>query len=124
MRYALLLRGDESAWMSLSPEQQKAAVGQYMQYNADLAASGVLAGGAELQPSHTATILRGQDGRVTVTDGPYAESREQVGGFYILETETLDEALAWAERCPMVWGGSVELRPLGTEPTELQDDPG
>ncbi|MEO0602554.1 MAG: YciI family protein [Myxococcota bacterium] len=120
MRYALLLRGDEQAWDAMSPEAQKQAVADYMAFNAELAASKVLAGGAELQPSHTATILRGRDGAIQVTDGPYAESREQIGGFYILEVESLDEALAWAQRCPAVWGGSIEIRPLGTEPTELQ----
>ncbi|MEN0060601.1 MAG: YciI family protein [Myxococcota bacterium] len=119
MRYALLLRGDEQAWEAMPPEAQKQAVAEYMTFNAELAASGALAGGAELQPSHTATILRGRDGSIQVTDGPYAEAREQIGGFYILEVNDLDEALAWAKRCPALWGGSVELRPLGTEPAEL-----
>lgn len=124
MRFALLLRGDEAAWQNLPEAARAEAIAAYMKYNADLAASGVLANGAELQPSHTATILRGRNGQITVTDGPYAESREQIGGFYILDTPTVDEALSWARRCPAIWGGSIELRPLGTEPTELQSDDG
>ena len=120
MQYMLLLRGDESAFASLPDDAREAAIAQYMEYNAELAASGLLRGGAELQPSHTATILRGRDGQVEVTDGPFAETREQLGGFYILEAESLEVALHWAKRCPALWGGSIELRPLGTVPTELQ----
>lgn len=120
MKYMLLLHGDESAWANMPEEARGPAIQAYMEYNRELAASGVLRGGSELQPSHTATTLRGKNGEVEVIDGPFAEAREQLGGFYILEVDTLDAAMEWARRCPALYGGAIEIRPLGTEPTELQ----
>lgn len=119
MQYMLLLHGDESAWANMPEDAQKQAIESYMAYNAELAASGVLRGGAELQPSHTATTLKGDGGKVTVHDGPFAETREQMGGFYILEVASLEEAMDWAKRCPAIYGGAIEIRALGTVPTEL-----
>jgi hypothetical protein len=119
MQYMLLLHGDESAWASMPPEAQKDAVEAYMAYNAELAAAGILRGGAELQPSHTATTLAGRDGQIQVHDGPFAETREQMGGFYILEVPDRDTAIAWARKCPAIHGGVIEIRSLGTVPSEL-----
>ncbi|MBX2799540.1 MAG: YciI family protein [Myxococcales bacterium] len=121
MKYLMLLRGDEAAWSAMPEPQREAAIAAYMQYNADLAEAGVLAGGAQLKPSFTATTLREVDGEVALTDGPYAETREHIGGFYVLEVPDLDTALSWARRCPALRGGSIEVRPLGTEPAELDD---
>lgn len=120
MSYMLLLRGDESAWMEMPEAAQNEAIAAFMEYNAKLAAAGVLEAGAELQPSYTATTLRGVDGQVEVTDGPFAETREQIGGYYILNVPDLDTALEWAKQCPSLYGGgAIEVRPLGTVPTEL-----
>lgn len=121
MKYMMLLHGDESAWSGMPEDQQKQAIEAYMAFNAELAASGVLVDGAELQPSHTATTLRGVDGSVEVIDGPFAETREQIGGYYILEVDDLEQALTWARKCPALYGGAIEIRPLGTVPTELGD---
>jgi hypothetical protein len=123
MKYMMLLHNDESAWQTMPEDARTEAIAAYMEYNGALAAAGVLAGGGQLQPSHTATTLRGTDGQVEITDGPFAETREQVGGFYILEVPDLDAALAWAKRCPAVHGGAIEIRPLGTVPDELDGSP-
>lgn len=119
MKYMMLLHGDEGAWSSMPEAARTEAIAAYMEFNGALAASGVLSGGAELQPSHTATTLRGRNGQVEVTDGPFAETREQIGGFYILDVPDLDTAMSWARRCPALYGGAIEIRPLGTVPDEL-----
>lgn len=120
MEYMLLLHGDESAYASMSEAEQKGAFEAFMTYNKELAAAGVLRGGSELAPSPTATVVRGSGGEVLVTEGPFAESREQIGGYYVLEVPSRDEAVAWAKRCPIVFGGgAVEVRAVGTVPEEL-----
>ncbi|MEL6347951.1 MAG: YciI family protein, partial [Myxococcota bacterium] len=107
MQYLLLLHGDEAVWTEMSEDDRRQAIQSYMAYNGELASSGVLRAGGELAASHTATTLRGQAGQVRLTDGPFAETREQIGGFYVIEVESLDEALSWARRCPALWGGSI-----------------
>lgn len=121
MKYMMLLYGDEAAYASMSEAEQKEAFNAFMEYNRALAESGVLREGAELQPSMTARTLRMRDGSVVTTDGPFAEAREQMGGYYVLEVPSLDEALAWAAKCPAIYGGAIEVRALGTEPSELND---
>jgi hypothetical protein len=116
--YMILIYGDESAWASLPPEQAEAGFQAYMEFNRDLAASGKLRAGAQLQPSFTGTTLRGTGGTVAVHDGPFAESKEQLGGYYIVACESREEAIAWASRCPAVYGGAVEVRALGTRATD------
>jgi len=69
-------------------------------------------GGSELKPIATATTVRVKNGKTTLTDGPYAETKEQLGGYFVIDVPTLDEALAWAAKCPDAWHGSVEVRPL------------
>jgi hypothetical protein len=115
--YMILIYGDESAWASMSPEEAQAGFEAFMEYNRDLTASGSLRSGGQLQPSFTATTLRGAGGSVAVHDGPYAESKEQLGGFYIVACASREEAIALAQRCPVLFGGgSVEVRALGTRP--------
>lgn len=119
MQFMMLLHGDEAAYADMSEKEQGEVFEAFMAYNKELAEAGVLRGGSSLKPSHTATVLRGADGEVVVTDGPFAESREQIGGYYVLECETLDEAKTWASKCPMVWAGAIELREIEVVPTEL-----
>ncbi len=121
MKYMMLLHNDEARWGQMTEANRSEAIAAYMAYNVQLAAAGVLADGARLQPSHTTTTLRGVDGEIEVVDGPYAETREQIGGYYVLQVDDLDDALHWAKRCPAVWGGRIEVRPLGTAPSELGD---
>ena len=112
MKYLLTLFGDESGWAS-TPEQQAEAMRAWDEYTQEVTAAGAFLGGEGLQPSATATTVKidAQGGPPTVTDGPFAETKEQLGGYYLLECADLDEALAWARKIPMP-GGSVEVRPV------------
>jgi hypothetical protein len=83
----------------------------WMAYGAALREAGVLVAGAGLQPIDTATTLRTKDGRRDVQDGPYADTKEQLGGFYVIEVPSLDVALEWAAKCPALPNGAVEVRP-------------
>lgn len=113
MQYIVLIYTKEADWGSLTQEQLQAAYGEYTKYNEKLGAAGVLRGGNELKPSTTATTLRLQDGKVLTTDGPFAETKEQLGGYYILDCENLEQAIHWAGQCPGIHHGTIELRPLG-----------
>lgn len=115
MKYALLIYDENTA--SPSPEPPDPAVwGKVMEdYNGftrDLNEAGVNRGGEALQPNPTATTVRVRDGRTLTTDGPFAETKEGLGGFYLIDVADLDEALAWAARCPGSWYGTVEVRPV------------
>lgn len=109
MKYMLLIYGEEQAE---DFDGSEAAFEPWMKYSQDAAEAGVLEGGAGLHPTSTATTVRVRDGEVVTTDGPFAETREQLGGYYLLECADLDEALAWASRIPSVTEGSVEVRPV------------
>jgi hypothetical protein len=109
MEYLVLIYRDESKdgevdWAKLGHE--------YEEYYAAVAQAGVMRGGKKLQPSATATTVAVRAGERLVTDGPFAEAREQLGGFFVLECQDLDEALEWAARCPGAKYGSVEVRPI------------
>jgi hypothetical protein len=115
VQYALLIYDENTA--NPSPEPPDPAVwGQVMdEYNAFTKAitdAGIYKGGEALEPNPTATTVRVRDGRTITTDGPFAETKEGLGGFYVLECKDLDEALAWAAKCPGSWYGSVEVRPV------------
>jgi hypothetical protein len=111
MRYMLQIYtgGAMSVWEGLSEEQQNAISGEYF---AIREASGVT-GGAQLQPAETATTVRVQDGRTLTTDGPFAETKEALGGYYLLEADDLDAAIELAARIPAArMGGAIEVRPV------------
>jgi hypothetical protein len=115
MKYAILIYDENTANPAPEPPDP-AVVGQVMaEYNAFTKAitdAGVYLGGEALQPNPTATTVRVRDGRTMTTDGPFAETKEGLGGFYVLECRDLDEALSWAAQCPGSWYGSVEVRPV------------
>lgn len=113
MKYALLIYGDEKAWETMGEAEMRALYAQHAAYAEAMEQAGVLRGGEELAPSHTATTVRFSNGRNSLVDGPFAETREQLGGFYLIEVDSLDEALDWARRMPGMDPGSVEVRPLG-----------
>ena len=113
MQYMILIYGDEKAYANLSQDEMGKVYGEYMAYNQELAADKVLLGGASLQRIATATTLRTKTGKVTTTDGPFAETKEQLGGYYLIDVPNLDTALKWAAKCPGIKGGSIEVRPLG-----------
>ncbi len=115
MKYALLIYGDEQIWANIDEAGMREVYAAHEAYGTALTEAGVLRGGSELAPSHTASSLRFANGKATLHDGPFAEAREQLGGFYLIEVDTLDEAIAWARRMPAMHEGTVEVRPLGME---------
>ena len=109
-KYAVLIYSDETeVW---TPEQEKAVMDGYWAYSDLLATSGKGNGGEALHPTSTATTVRVRDGQTLTTDGPFAESKEALGGFYLIEAADVDEAIALAARCPGAEYGAVELRPV------------
>ncbi len=112
MQYLLLIYGNEQAMENATPEQTSGMVAAYMAYTQALRDAGVLAGSNRLKPTATATTLRPADGQTKVLDGPYAETKEQLGGYYLIDVPDLDAALAWAKRCPAAQHGAVEVRPI------------
>ncbi len=121
MQYMIMIYGDEKnfALMASDPEAQKQMYAAFSHYSADLREAGVLRGGAELKATHSATTVRVRDGRTLTTDGPFAETKEQLGGYYIIDVPDLDQAVKWAARCPAAHGGSIEVRPIGVTPDSL-----
>ena len=112
MRYALLIYTDESAWDSQTPEQMRQVMQAYGEFSEATRAAGAFVGGDGLQGVSTSTTVRVRDGERLLTDGPFAETKEQLAGFYLLECSDLDDALGWAARLPGAQVGSVEVRPV------------
>src|SRR5437879_10578427 len=109
MKYLLALIGDESRYADATPEQRREGMKAWDAFTRDVTDAGAFVAGEGLQPSATATTVKIEEsGDHIVTDGPFAETREQLGGFYLLDCEDLDDALAWAKRIPMP-GGNVEV---------------
>jgi hypothetical protein len=112
MKYLLTIYADESGWGDVTPEQGAAVMEEYGAFGQQATEAGVLLGGEGLQPTATATTIRVRDGERVVSDGPFAETKEQLGGFYLLDCANLDEAIGWAEKIPGARSGSVEVRPV------------
>jgi hypothetical protein len=112
MKYLLMIYENEQAWAGFSEAEAGAIFGEYMRFTEDLRVAGKLLGGEPLQPTSTASTVRVRDGKTSVTDGPFAETKEQLGGFYLVEASDLDEALAIAAQIPGARFGSVEVRPV------------
>jgi hypothetical protein len=120
MEYMILIYGDEKQFAAMADTGAAQQVyAQYEKYTADLTAAGVIRGGAELKPTSLATTVRLRNGKTLLTDGPFAETKEQLGGYYLIDVPNLDEATKWAARCPSAAWGSIELRPLGMTPDTL-----
>jgi hypothetical protein len=113
MYYLVLIYGDEKKWADLPPDEAQREYEAYGAYTQELTAAGVARGGAALAPVATATTVRVKGGKATTTDGPFAETKEQLGGYYLIEVPDLDAALKWAGKCPGARHGSVEVRPIG-----------
>lgn len=112
MQYMVLIYQNEAARQQASEKQIAETVGAYTAYTQAMRDSGVFVAGAPLQPSTTATTVRLVDGRSKVLNGPYAETKEQLGGYYLIDVPDLDAALSWAARCPGVQTGVLEVRPI------------
>jgi hypothetical protein len=112
MKYLLLICGEEKAWATMPDADRQQLMAEFRQFTRDIQSSGQYVGGSQLQPSTAATSVRVRDGKRLVTDGPFAETREQLGGYYIVDVKNLDEAIAVAARIPSVRTGTIEVRPL------------
>lgn len=118
MEYLALIHADEAAWERFSDDEREAAYEQYAEFARAAEAAGVLVGGGELGPTSSATTVRIREGRQLVTDGPYAEVKESLGGFFILVCPSYDDALDWAARIPAAEHGAVEVRPVHVDSEE------
>jgi len=115
MQYLLTLYGDEKAYANLPPEQLAANQEEWSKFNEMLGKSVTLVSAAGLQPTASATTVRLKNGKVVTSDGPFAETKEQLFGYYLIDAKDLDEAIHWAGKMPrLAFGGSVEVRPLWT----------
>jgi hypothetical protein len=112
MHYLLMIYENEKVWADMPEAKRNAMFGEYMTYTSDIKASGHFRAGDALQPVATATTVRVRDGKTQVTDGPFAETREQLGGYYLIEAKDLDEATKLAARIPSARWGSIEIRPI------------
>ena len=112
MQYLLMAYVDEAGWPKLSKSEQEQGIAAYAAYGEALKTSGVIKGSNRLQPTSTATTVRSSNGKSQVLDGPYVDSKEQLGGYFLIDVPDLDAALSWASRCPAVHHGVVEVRPV------------
>jgi hypothetical protein len=115
MEYLLMLYDNEAEFAALTPQQQHDGVAAYVAYTQALEKAGALRGANRLGDSSSATTVRMSNGRTQVQNGPFAESREQLGGYYLIDVPDLDAAIAWAARCPSAQHGIVEVRPVWTQ---------
>ena len=112
MQYLMLIYGDETAWPRMTRAEQEQGMAAYRAYSEALRKAGVYKSGSQLAPSAAARTIRLAQGKQQVLDGPYADAKEQVGGYYLIETPDLETAMSWAARCPTVGHGVVEVRQL------------
>ena len=112
MQYMLLIHMDESAMPKISPEQAYAMNSAYMVYNDVLRKAGAWVSGDRLKPSANTTVVTVRNDKTEVVDGPFADTKEQLGGYYVIEAADLDAALALAAQCPGARNGSIEVRPI------------
>jgi len=113
MQYMLLIYGDSSTRAdSLSEADRNAMYAAYGAFTEELRGKGAMVGGDALAPTSTATTVRVRDDETLITDGPFAETKEQLGGYYLVEAESLDEAIEWAAKIPGAKWGSIEVRPI------------
>lgn len=111
MKYTLFLYNDESYYSSIKPEMMQQVQAAFEAYTKSLVDAGVFVAADWLKPSFAGTTITLRDGARRVQDGPYADTKEQLGGFYIIDVSDLDAALAWAEKCPAAHQGIIEIRP-------------
>lgn len=112
MKYVCLIYDEEKLFDAMPKDQLDAVMGEYFALSDALVESGQMVAAEALQPVNTATVVRVRNGRLSTTDGPYAETKEQLGGFYLIEAKDLDEAIRIAGRIPSARFGSVEVRPV------------
>jgi hypothetical protein len=116
MKYLLLIYENEASFANVSEEEGNKIFAEYMDYTKGIKRSGNYIGGEALQPVATATTVRQRNGKTLTTDGPFAETKEQLGGFYLVDAKDLDEAIKLAGGIPAVRNGSIEVRPIMPTP--------
>jgi len=112
MKYLCLIYESEKNWANVSPADGEAIMNEYFAFTSDIQKNGKYIAGEALQPTHTATTVRVRGGKVSSTDGPFAETKEQLGGFYLIEAKDLNDAIQVAAKIPAARSGSIEVRPL------------
>ena len=112
MQYMLLIYGDESGWQTIGDEERGQLMQAYGTFTQELQSAGAMVAGDALQPTQTATTVRVRNEETLTTDGPFAETKEQLGGYYLVDVDSLDEALEWAAKIPGARHGSIEVRPV------------
>src|SRR5712691_12759050 len=115
-----LIYGDEADWEAQSGDERATLYARYLALSEEMQAAGVLVGGGQLGPTRDATTVRVRDPETLVVDGPYAEVKEALGGYFLLECDSMDEALDWAARIPATERSGVEVRPVYFDPEEVQ----
>jgi hypothetical protein len=119
MKYLCLIYDEESTWSSMPQHEMDAVMGEYFAFSDNLVKGGQMIAGEALDPVHTATTVRIRNGKMTTTDGPFAETKEQLGGFYLVEARDLNDAIQIAARIPTARTGCVEVRPVTVFPTDM-----
>ena len=112
MRYMLLIYDDEQLWANMGEAERDGIMAEYMAYSDEVFGAGVAKAGDALQPTSSATTVRIRDGQTLTTDGPFAETKEQLGGFYLVDVPSLDDAIEAAARIPGARTGKIEIRPI------------
>ena len=112
MRYLCLIYENEKAWETLPQAESEAIMGEYFAFTEGIRSNGKLVSGEALQPTQTATTVKVRNGKVSTTDGPFAETKEQLGGYYLIEAKDLNDAIQVASRIPSARHGAVEIRPV------------
>jgi hypothetical protein len=112
MQYLLMIYGSEAGMLAASKEQAGQMSSAYAAYTQAMQKAGVIRGGERLRPTSEATTVRVNGGKTQVLDGPYADTKEQLGGFYLIDVPDLDAALSWAAKCPGAATGTMEVRPV------------
>jgi hypothetical protein len=112
MQYALLIHLDDTPFVNATPEQRDTMTAPYAAYNEALIKAGAMVSGERLRPATAATLVKVRNDKTEVLDGPYADTKEQLAGFYIVEAPDMDAAIKWAARCPSAGYGTIEVRPV------------
>jgi hypothetical protein len=112
MQYMLLAYADVNQFLKMTPEQQKQGYGAYQSFMEALKKAGAYQASGRLQPTSTASTVRVSNGKTQVLNGPYMETKEQLGGYFLIDVPDADAAISWAARCPASLHGTVEIRPL------------
>jgi len=116
MQYMLLIYTQENNWERLGEDERATAMKGYRDFTEELRSAGAMVAGDRLQPTANATTVRVRDGEQLVSDGPFAETKEQLGGYYVIEADSLDDAIRWAAKLPGSHHGSVEIRAIAQVP--------